>query len=259
MSVIYEPRGKAREYSPLACNIYIGCNHGCKYCYAPNIRYQKREEYLTVKPRRNIVQEFERDCKKNTGTDKQVLFCFMSDPYNSLESELRLTRECLKLALKYDIPVAVLTKSKTVFNDIDIIKQFGNKIQVGMTLTMNSADKSKEWEPEAATPDERIETLSALKKEGVRTWASFEPVIFPEESLAIMERSIPYVDIYKVGKLNNFQGLDKIVDWAEFLRNSTEILRKNGKPFYVKKDLREAAQSIKLYGNEVYMDEFNVA
>ena len=52
MSVIYTPKGKAREYSPYACNIYIGCNHGCKYCYAPSIRFTTREKYLVPVPRR---------------------------------------------------------------------------------------------------------------------------------------------------------------------------------------------------------------
>ena len=28
-TVIYEPRGRAREYSPLAVNLYRGCSHGC--------------------------------------------------------------------------------------------------------------------------------------------------------------------------------------------------------------------------------------
>lgn len=258
MSVIYEPKGKAREYSPLACNIYLGCNHGCKYCYAPNIRFTTREKYLEVKPRRNILQEFEKDCKKHTRTESQVLFCFMSDPYNSLEKELRLTRECLKLALKYDIPISILTKSVSVLDDIDIIKKLGDKIQVGMTLTMFDDYLSKEWEPEAALPLERIETLKALKDNDVKTWASFEPVIIPEESLKIMEKSLGYVDVYRVGKLNNYKGIDKKIDWTDFLFKSSKMLRANQKPFYVKKDLREAASEVKLYGNEVLMDEFNV-
>ena len=36
MSIIYEPSGMAKEYSPYACNLYIGCSHRCKYCYAPH-------------------------------------------------------------------------------------------------------------------------------------------------------------------------------------------------------------------------------
>ncbi|MFZ5453843.1 MAG: hypothetical protein ACOZF2_18480 [Thermodesulfobacteriota bacterium] len=35
MAIIYEPRGKAREYSPLAANLYRGYAHACVYCFAP--------------------------------------------------------------------------------------------------------------------------------------------------------------------------------------------------------------------------------
>lgn len=32
MSLVYCPTGKAREYSPLALNVYTGgCDHGCRY------------------------------------------------------------------------------------------------------------------------------------------------------------------------------------------------------------------------------------
>ena len=124
MSVIYSPKGKAREYSPYACNIYLGCNHGCKYCYAPSIRFTKRENYLIPEPRRNILKEFEEDCKKLNNFDSQVLFCFMTDPYNSKEKELGLTRQCLEIALNYKIPISILTKSNLVLRDIDLFKNF---------------------------------------------------------------------------------------------------------------------------------------
>ena len=48
MSIIYQPKGKAREYSPLAANLYLGCNHGCKYCYAPSIRFQTRQDFKII-------------------------------------------------------------------------------------------------------------------------------------------------------------------------------------------------------------------
>jgi DNA repair photolyase len=258
MSVIYEPKGKAREYSPLACNIYLGCNHGCKYCYAPAIRFTTRDKYLTPEPRRNIIQEFESDCKKYVNSEQQVQFCFMTDPYNKLEKDLRLTRECLKLAIKYKIPISILTKSASVLDDIDIFKKFNGNIKVGFTLTFDNEKDSIEWEPEASLPDQRIDTLKQLHDQGIKTWASLEPVIIPEQSISMIQNVINYVDIFKIGKINNFQGIDKKIDWTDFLRKTIEILRDNKKPFYIKKDLREAASSVKLYGNEVLQDEFNL-
>lgn len=258
MSVIYTPKGKAREYSPYACNIYIGCNHGCKYCYAPSISYKTREELLNPIPRRNILKEFEKDCIKLNNFDSQVLFCFMSDPYNKIESEYKLTRQCLEIALKYKIPISILTKSKAVLNDLDIIKKFKENIKVGFTLTFDNDEDSKEWEAEASLPDERIESLKILKENNINTWASFEPVIKPNQSINMIKNTLGYCDIYKIGKINNYKGLDKEIDWNDFLFKVTEILRDNKKPFYVKKDLRVEAYRIKLYGNEVLLDEFNL-
>jgi DNA repair photolyase len=256
--VVYEPTGKAREYSPLAFNIYIGCNHGCKYCYAPSIKFTTREKYLKPEPRKNILRDFELDCKQMYNSVNQVQFCFMTDPYNSLETELRLTRECLKIALKYKVPISILTKSKTILNDLDIIKRFGRNIKIGFTLTFDNEKDSLEWEPQASLPEERIETLKILKENNITTWASFEPVIIPEQSINTIYKTLDYVDIYKIGKINNFQGIDKTIDWNSFLNKSVNILRNKNKQFYIKHDLRLSANQVKLYGNEVLMDEFNL-
>ncbi len=32
MNVVYEPKGRAREYSELACNLYRGCTHDASVC-----------------------------------------------------------------------------------------------------------------------------------------------------------------------------------------------------------------------------------
>lgn len=64
MSVIYEPRGRAREYAPLACNVYSGCDHGCKYCYAPAVIRKSRQDFLISKTRNRFFAQLERDAKK---------------------------------------------------------------------------------------------------------------------------------------------------------------------------------------------------
>ena len=60
MPVIYQPRGKAREYNPLACNLYIGCSHRCNYCYAPHALQKRAEDYFgTPAPHRVILAKIE--------------------------------------------------------------------------------------------------------------------------------------------------------------------------------------------------------
>jgi DNA repair photolyase len=251
MSVIYEPSGKAREYSPLACNLYEGCNHGCKYCYAPGIRRMLRSQYLEPKPRKGIVENFRKECH---GIEKSILFCFMTDPYNKAEKKERLTRQCLEIARDQGAKIKILTKSNLVLRDIDIFKEMRDRIKIGMTLTFCDEKKSKEWEPGAISPSERIKTLMELKSHGVKTWASFEPVIEPEESLLMMRESLDVVDEFKIGKLNNFQGIDKKIDWNDFLDRALKIIRPSGKHIYVKIDLREAANKIKLRPEESLME-----
>jgi len=260
MSIIYTPKGKAREYSPLAANFYNGCDHGCIYCYAPGIKRQTREEYNTcVTPRRDLLHQLERDCKQYAYSRQQVLFNFMGDPYCRANDKYKITRGALSLMFNNHIPVAILTKGGSrALQDIDIIKKFKEHIKVGATLTFYDKEKSIEWEPRAASPEDRMSMLRQFHKEGVKTWASFEPVIEPEESLTLIKETLDCVDEYKIGKLNNHKGMDKAVDWTSFLASVVDVLRGANKPFYIKYDLRQAAPTIKLYGNEMNYDEFNL-
>jgi len=93
-------------------------------------------------------------------------------------------------------------------------------------------------EPGAASPEDRVDALRQLHNAGVKTWASIEPVIDASESLAIIEKSLPYVDGYKVGKLNHRKS---DVDWVSFCFKAVEMIRSAGRALYVKDDLREFA------------------
>lgn len=257
---IYEPRGKAREYSPLALNVYTTCTHKCKYCYAPNCTRRSAGDYFVASfPRHNLLGGLQRELLKNV-PQKQVLLSFIGDPYCEALDRNEATREVLKLSLSFGVPVAILTKGGSrCLRDIDIFKQFGSHIAVGASLTFDNDKDSKEWEDGAALPEERLAVLEELHKNGVRTFASFEPVIFPQQSLNLMKKALDFLDVYKVGKLNNFNGLDKQINWTDFLSKTVALLRKAGKPFYIKHDLRLSAPSVHLYGKEVLCDEHNVA
>lgn len=259
MATIYEPKGKAREYSPLALNPYLGCNHACKYCYVPGIRRCSPEQNLNIIEKHNFIDDLKKDARNLKDRNQQVLLSFMSDPYNSLEPEKKLTRKSLKILLDNRIPCAILTKAGTkALGDMDIFKLFGKSIQVGATLTLENDKDSFFWESGAALPSDRIEMLKQLKENGIKTWASFEPVIDPVQSVNLIKKVIDYVDIFKIGKLNNiYSEIQNKINWQEYLKTIVSILRSYNKAFYVKYDLRRICPEVKLFGNEVLQDEHN--
>ena len=260
MAAIYQPSGAAREYSPLAMNYIKGCDHGCVYCYVPKMMKRFDAGYVHsnvyIKEETKLLKEIEASCKKFQDSKWQVFLSFLTDPYSHFNKETRLTRRVLELLLKYRIPVSILSKGGyNVLDDLDIILQFGENIQVGGSLTFTSPEDSRKWEKNGALPDERFDTLRILHEQGVKTWASMEPVIYPDQSLEIMEITSSYVDAYKIGKLNHFPKHEVKFDWTKFLNDSIEVMRRNNKPFYIKNDLAEFGdENTVLYDHERDMD-----
>ena len=261
MSLIYTPKGRAREYSPKALNIYLSCTHGCEYCYAPGCRHQSREQYFAKPyPRKDIAKKLWKELDTDSPKE-QVLLSFIGDVYCETRDENRATRDCLEALHAHSVPVAILTKGGyRCLRDLVVFERFGEHIMVGTTLTFDNPHDSSQWEPGAANPYERVDTLNRLHDAGIRTFASFEPVIDPKQSLNLMRVTAEEscVDVYKVGKLNNYNGLDKQTDWTDFLGKAVEILRGHGREFYVKEDLRRCAPTIELFGDETVADAHTV-
>jgi DNA repair photolyase len=239
MRVIYEPRGRAREYSALAVNLYNGCNHGCKYCYVPSCLQRNREEFYTYQSARGkIIEKIEQDCLelKKRGNKERILLCFTCDPYQALDEKLQLTRNALEQFREHEQPFQVLTKAGgKAERDFDLYKP-GDAFAT--TLTFIDETKSKQYEPEAALPKERIETIKRAKERGIETWVSFEPVLNDEEVFKLLDATHEYVDLYKVGKISRFN-TDKPIDWHKFANEIVTRLEKRGKKYYIKDDLKK--------------------
>jgi len=258
--MIYQPKGRAREYSPLAANIYEGCDHGCIYCYVPRILRQDRDAYrLTVKPKKDIIERLTDQVSKWKGEKEQVLLSFTGDPYCHADRKERITRQALRILLEGGFPVAILTKGGSrCLQDLDIFQQYKDRIKVGATLTFSSGREARQYEPYSAGPQDRMQTLYNLHQSGVRTWASFEPVIEPDQTIELINQTLDYVDEYKIGKINQFNDLDKYIPWTTFLQAVVGILRKKEKDFYVKEDLRNQAPDVYLTEKESDMNALNM-
>jgi DNA repair photolyase len=237
MAVIYEPRGKAREYSPLACNLYKGCGHGCIYCYAPSATFRERSKfYGEPEPRKGILDAITKESEKVKPEQGPVLLCFTCDPYQPLDSDLRLTRQALEIFAARKIPVQILTKGGLrACRDFDLLATLPNN-QFSVTLTHDDPVVSTAWEPGAGPPAERIESLKRAHNCGIATWVSFEPVFDPGAVYRLVEATHSFVDFYKVGKLNYHKDA-KTIDWMAFLKRIKSLLESHGKNYLIKSDL----------------------
>jgi DNA repair photolyase len=233
--VIYEPRGRAREYAELAVSLYKGCAHACRYCF--------NEENPNALPRDRVLEYLEKDlaAMRAPGDDRIVLMSFGTDPYQPVDEELKLTREGLLLFLKYGRKVDVLTKGGTrSTRDFDLMERFAGRCRYATTLVFTDQEQEAYWEPHAAPTWERMLALAEAHTRGIPTWVSLEPLYDPNQTLALLHATLPYADEYRLGILNHMEPPEKI-DYGKFLKNAVELLEEHGKRYLIKKDLRIAA------------------
>ena len=160
-----------------AVNPYVGCQHGCIYCYA---RFMKRftghrEEWGEfVDVRVNAPQVLARDLSRTV--KGVVMLSSVTDPYQPLEKKYELTRKCLQKLLMHQFPITILTKSSLVLRDLDLITKFSNR-EVGFTITTIVDESRKKVEPYSSPVEERIAALEEFHEKGVSTYVFLGPIL----------------------------------------------------------------------------------
>ncbi len=241
-TIIYEPSGKAREYSELAANFYTGCKHACKYCYCPSILRKSLDDWSSnPHPRANIIRQFENNCKNATDEqkEKELLFSFMSDCYQDDESAV-ITRQALLIAEAYGFrKVNILTKAGLRAScDFHILAR-NPGWKFGSTIIFRSEKLRQYWELGAPSIQSRYEAVKLAHEIGIYTWVSVEPVVDTTEAIQVIRDLSPYVDFWKVGKLNHYKEIEQTIDWTKFYVDVTNELK--GKNYMIKKDLQKYA------------------
>jgi DNA repair photolyase len=240
MKIIYEPTGKAREYAPLAVNLYSGCLHGCKYCFGPQaLRKHKNAFSVDVHPKKHALERLQADASKLNGDDREILLSFVTDPYQPLEIQLEITRGAIRTLIENDLRFTILTKGGTrAVRDFDLLEGY-DKGRFGSTIIFIDQDDADAWEPNAPSIQDRIRAIEIARASGIRTWVSLEPVIDPEQALQLIREIHPIVDHWKVGKINYHPEVERKVDWIRFREEVTALLDSLEADYYLKESLTE--------------------
>ena len=173
-----EAKGILNGSGHFGMNIYRGCTHGCIYCDSRSTCYQFTHPFEDIEVKQNAPELLEKalrskrkKCMIGTGS--------MSDPYMHCEEQLRLTRRCLEIILKYGFGAAILTKSDRILQDIDLLTEINRtaKCVVQMTLTTYDDDLCKILEPNVCNTKRRIEVLEKMQERGIPTVVWLTPIL----------------------------------------------------------------------------------
>jgi DNA repair photolyase len=197
-------------------NPYIGCEHGCKYCYAESYtrRFTKHNEpwgsFVDIKTNAPTILAHEIK-RKPKG---EVYISSLTDPYQPQEQKHELTRKLLEILLKHQFPITIQTKSALVLRDIDLIKKLHTS-QIGFTITSLNDTVRKQFEPQSSPVEEKLQALEELHANGVKTYAFFGPILpyISDQNLQEYLHTIAHtgVDYIYVDKLNLKPGLWQIL------------------------------------------------
>ncbi len=160
-------------------NPYLGCWHGCVYCYARYMtKFSKSKfqwgEFVDVKI--NAPEILKRDL---FGLKKGLVsLSTVTDPYQVPERKYQLTRRILEELAANNFSVSLLTKSNLILRDTDVLKKFDrNNLEVGFSIITLDEDVRRHFEPNAPPVRERVNALKQLSEQGIRTWVFIAPIL----------------------------------------------------------------------------------
>ena len=159
-------------------NLYRGCLHGCIYCDSRSKCYHLEHAFEDIEVKENALELLEyalqhkrKKCMIGTGS--------MTDPYIPLEMEIGNVRKALQLIYDYGFGFTVITKSKRILRDLDLLQKINKKTKcvVQMTLTTYDEVLCKKIEPNVSTTRERFEVLKVLREAGIPTVVWLSPIL----------------------------------------------------------------------------------
>jgi DNA repair photolyase len=177
-------------------NPYRGCEFGCRYCYArytheflasrdstgradgPDFRDPGVFERL-IYIKENAAWLLEQELRKHNPVD-EIALGTATDPYQPIERTAKVTRSLLEVfARRSGLRLGIVTKSKLIERDIDLLKEIARRNTLVLHLTITTPDPAlaRLLEPRAPRPDLRFAAVRRLREAGLTAGILCSPLL----------------------------------------------------------------------------------
>lgn len=161
-------------------NIYRGCAHNCKYCYAIYTHdYLGEPDFSKVYAKTNIAEQLDKELSSSSWKREIINIGGVTDSYQKAEADMKLMPDVLKVLIKHKTPAIISTKSDLILRDYDLIAELASitYINVAATITtMDEADRLK-IEPGASPSIDRFNMLKEFRKTNASVGLHTMPII----------------------------------------------------------------------------------
>lgn len=149
---------------------YGGCTNGCVLCpFGSAGKLGVKTNFLHLLEAR----------LKSLSEKKHFGLGVACEPYCREEETYNITRNSLELLMACGHPVQIFTRSPRVLRDAGLLKEYSKKGLLAVSVSLFSLDGElvRAFEPGSTPPDERLDCLRELKKQGVFAGIVLAPIL----------------------------------------------------------------------------------
>jgi len=176
-------------------NIYRGCEHQCKYCYAlyshkylesnygdivKSSEANSNKFFNNIYIKTNIAEELDKQLSKPSWKNEMIAIGTVTDSYQSIEKKYEIMRDVLEVLIKHKNPAVISTKSDLILRDLDLINELSkvNFVNIAVSITSLDFDIQQALEPDSTFSINRLKVLEIVKsKTNASTGLHFMPII----------------------------------------------------------------------------------
>jgi len=161
-------------------NIYRGCSHNCKYCYAIYTHdFLGEQDFSNFFVKTNIAEILDKELSNPKWNREIINIGGVTDSYQKVEEQMKIMPEVLKILIKHKTPAIISTKSDLILRDYDLIDELSKLtyINIASTITTMNEDDQKKIEPYSSSSIDRFKMLKEFRKTNASVGLHTMPII----------------------------------------------------------------------------------